>query len=499
MPTHAASQRSALGLLSGPPIPDSATAIRWTEGQRRRRLLEGLWKIDLKDALRKEFEPRRRRLLGMPDTTKNLFRSLISQLAVLYDRPPVVMHEDADAVDTMNEITREAGLWQLAIMLQQQTLGLREGFYRFDVPPDTGRLLVRIVPADLLWADAWAHDPDNPHTVYEYRLRPKNDGDLDWTRDVMSIKDPDNPVFRVESGDGKTDLSDIFLPEDLSGSNYPYRRQEGTPIIPGVLYHAARTGNLFDPFRGIELVDGTLTVAGLLTQWRHLVRDASWPQRWAINAVVDGLEPNAQGDMSITTDPTTLINFRPKVPGQSSAVGQFAPGGDPLTLGNAIRDYATDLAADFEVTPADVQRVHASRSGYAIEITRAGQRSAQRRLEPQFNRGDVQSLEVIAALWNRAHDTDLPEDGWSIEYLGLPLSMEERRLLMEDHTMRAALGVTSKPRLLAALEGITVDQARAQLVEIQIDNATFDTTAANTADNRPTDEDGATNQEANPT
>ena len=44
---------------------------------------------------------------------------------------------------------------------------------------------------------------------------------------------------------------------------------------------------------------------------------------------------------------------------------------------------------------------------------------------------------------------------------------------MEDQKMRAELGVTSKPLLLAAIEGITEDQARARLLEIQLDNATF--------------------------
>jgi len=495
MPSALALHDGSAGLLSGPPAPTTETGIRWKEAARRRRLLEGLWKVDLKEALAREFDPRRRRAQGPPDLSKNLFRSLITQLAVLYDRPPVIEHVDATAVEAMEAICTNGGLWQIAVTMQQMTLGIREGFYRFDVPPgEDPKLLVRIIPADLLWLDAPPDCPDQPNVMHEYRLREDSEGRKRWTRDVIDVSDPGAPFYRVESADGKVDLSDAFI-GNLSGDAYPYRKTDGTPILPGSLYHATRTGNLWDPFRGIELVDGTLVVAGLWTQWRHLVRDASWPQRWAINAVVDGLDVNKDGSATVVTDPASLLNFRPKIPGSSAAVGQFAPGGDPQALGDAIRDYAADLAADFDLSPGDIKRTHTDpRSGFAIEIERSGQRSAQRRSEPQFSRGDEASLSVIATLWNRATGSTLPEDGWGIRYLGLPLSAEERRLVMEDHKMRAEMGITSKPALLAAVEGITLDQARRQLVQFQLDNDRFEERAApapapNAARNAPEDDD----------
>ncbi len=146
-------------------------------------------------------------------------------------------------------------------------------------------------------------------------------------------------------------------------------------------------------------------------------------------------------------------------------------------MGAAIRDYSADLAGEFDLPPADIQRTHTdARSGHAIEVTRSGQRDAMRRAEPQMRRGDEQSLNIIAALLNRALSLQLPETGWTIKYRGLPLSMEERKLLMEEHKMRMEQGVTSKPRLLAQLEGVTLDQAREMLREIAADNAEFNTT-----------------------
>lgn len=469
----------SFSLLSGPSAPDNKTFARWHEGQRRRRLLEGLWKIDLREALRREFEPRRRRLLGMPDTTRNLFRSLITQLAVLYDRAPNIGNASGGSVEAMESITKSAGLWQLAISLQQNTLAQREGLYRFDVPPgDDPKLLARVVPADLVWAWAPPDCPDVPELIYEYRVRKDAKGVPKWTRDCLDIRDPDAPAFRIETHDGETNITSRFVDRPISGDAYPYRKADGTPILPYVLYHAVRTGKLWDPFHGIELVDGSLTVAGLLTQWRHLVRDASWPQRWAINAVVDGAVADpATGDVAVTSDPATLVNFRPVHPGAVATVGQFAPGGDPKTLLESINGYASDLAADFAFY-ADIKRTHAdARSGYAIELSRESQRAAQRRFEPSFSRGDVQSLETIAAIWNSATGDNVAEDGWSVSYPGLPLSSEERRILIEEHKLRAELGITSKPRLLAAVEGITEDRARTLLLQIEIDNARFDTSA----------------------
>ena len=293
---------------------------------------------------------------------------------------------------------------------------------------------------------------------------------------MLSIADPANPVFRVEDSEGKVDLSDRFLPaRGLSGDMYPYRKADGAPILPVSLYHAKRTGRLWDPWTGAELVDGTLTVAGLWTMWRHMVRDASWPQRWALNAGVEGLEPNREtGDMAVDLDPAALLNFRAKMPGQASSIGQFDPGGDPESLGQAIRQYSADLLQDFDLSPADIARTNSdARSGHAIEITRDGQRSAQRRMEPQFRRGDETTLSVIAILWNRATGAELPEDGWGIKYLGLPLSMQERKLVLEDHAQRAALKIASRVDLLAAVEGITLDQARRRLLVIELDEAAF--------------------------
>jgi len=442
--------------------------------------MEGLWKRDLVQAAIKLLGRVRAKAVGPFDTTKNLTRSLVNQIAVLYDRAPLVQHADPMAVEFMNQQLEQAGMWQMAISMQQTVLVQRESAYRFDVPESN--LLVRIVPQYLLWAESSPDNPDVPVTIHEYRIRTTKEGKEIWTRDVLSIVDPASPVYRVESVDGKTDLSGEFLEGSLSGDAYPYRFSDGTPFLPFVLYHATRTGKLWDPFRFVELIDGTVVVAVLWSFWQHLMMDASWPQRWGMNVKVPGLKADGE-TASVVTDPASILLFEQANPAQPGSLGQFQPGGDPQSMGESIRDYSADLAGEFDLSPADIQRTHTdARSGHAIEISREGQRAAQRRFEPQFKRGDVQSLSVIAALLNRARSLQLPESDWGIKYRGLPLGMEERKQLMEEHKMRAELGVTSKPRLLAQLEGMTLDQARETLREIAADNAEFDTQPPTTPD-----------------
>ena len=193
--------------IVGPTAPDPETAGRWLEGQRRGRMLNGTWRQDLERHLQKELSPTRRKMRGKIDAIRNLFRSTVKQLAVLYHQVPIIHNDDAVAVLRMEQITNNAGMWQLAISLQRQVLGLREGAYRFDWTDDG--LLVRIVPAYCMWADSDPDRPDVPVVIHEYRIRQRGD-DYIWTRDVLSIEDPDNPVYRVETADGKLDLTEDF-------------------------------------------------------------------------------------------------------------------------------------------------------------------------------------------------------------------------------------------------------------------------------------------------
>ena len=467
---------------SAPKAPDQATGTRWRESRRRRRLLEGMWKDELQRYIEAAVGPNKAAIWGEPDLAHNLLRSVVHSLSTLYSQPAAVGHDDQAAADAMTERLGRAGLWEIMQGFSPLIIGQREGLVRAEVVEDPGHvgdgpaprlLLVRVTPADLVAVEAHPDAPDVPTKVCEYRVRANPDGEPTWYRDVFDLTDPQRPVFVVENEDGKEAGTAIGLPP-IVGDEYRamWSFADGRPFIPGEWYHAQRTGKLADPLFGRELVEGTLSVAMLFTFWGHLVRDASHPQRYAVGAMPAGANSHEGDGMQwIETDPSSLLRFEAD-PGISVQIGQFQPGGDPVSLGNAIRDYAADLAVDFDISPADIQRANGdARSGFAIALTREGMRHAQRRYRPSFQRHDTALVTKIAAMLNRAGAETLPEQGYRITYHGLPLSLEERRLEIEEYEKRLQLGVASRVDLLMRLEGISEDEARSRLATFRRDNA----------------------------
>jgi hypothetical protein len=407
--------------------------------------------------------------MGEPDITKNVARSIVNQLCTLYDRQPRLSHPQAGARETVEALLDGAGTWQLAAENQRLTVACRESLIRLDVvtdpDPEPGddprRLLLRLVPRDHVTATAELDEPDEPVSVREWRLRRNLRGEPAWTIEDWSRTD-DGYRCRVLSADGREDLSEHY--SEVTDTVYP--------VLPYVLYHAQRTGHLWNSYVGAELFEGALRVGVMLTDWMHLVLDASWPQRVALNAAVPGASAN-RGDpsepVSIPMDRAAVLMLSDARPNQSASIATWEAAGDPATLLGSIQSYAGDLASDFDVSPADLQRSHTdARSGYAIFVTREGQRSAQRRFEPQFRRGDLDLVAKVAAMWG-----GLPTRGWSIDYPGLPLSIEERQVQAAEYVTRAEQGIASPVQLLAKLDQIPEDEARARLEAIALDRARF--------------------------
>ena len=461
-----------------PPPPTEFDQARVEHSRLRRRLLTGNWRQDLQRFLAREIDSIRLKTWGEGDVTKNSFRNVVNQLSVLYDREPIVSHESAGASEELKRILGEAGLWQYARRLQVITVGMREGLYRLAVVgEEVPHLQVRIVPPDLVFGDSNPDSPDVPTMITEFRIRETGRGSegWEWTRDVLDIRG--EPTYRIESADGKEDLSGQFLGVDggLVGDAYPYRL-ENRPCLPYVLYHAERNSDgLFDPYEGAELVEGSLVASVLWTFWRHVVRDCSWPQKYAIGVrPAGGMITDPDQNMAyIPTDPASLINFEP-TGDLAPSLGQFEAGGDPVALGEAIRAYVADMSLDFGISSTDMARVSANpRSGYAIALSRSGVRAAQRRSESQFRRGDLETLAKISAFWNAATGSNLPESGWSIAYPGMPLSAEEKKQMIEEWQALADLGVSSIVDLYMGVHSVSRETAVRELERIALERSRY--------------------------
>jgi hypothetical protein len=445
-------------------------------------MLFGRWHEDLERAIAMHVDPTRQAAWGVPDLSSNVFRSVTKQLSCLYDRPPVLDHpEGSEQAQALAQVVNDAGLWPLMTRVGTWVIGCREYGVRVHATEE-GELLYRPVSPDRLVLGASPDRPDVPVYVKELRLRKRpSTGAYEWTWNVLDISDPMFPSERVLLADARgmegEDLSWEYLGGFHQGDSYPYRDAAGKPVLPFVLYHAERHGGLWDAFEGSEVVYGSLTAAVLFSFYVHAIRDASWPQRYAVGVTVAGMGIEGTGKerrRGIATDPASILMFQPDGELQPQ-LGQFTAGADAADLLESISSFEQRVAEYAGVSPADLQRLGGTaRSGYAIAITNAGKREAQRKYEPQFRASDVELMRVSAILLNRATGSSLPESGYTIRYQSIPMSDGERDSARKDILEKIEAGLMSKVDAYLELHpGITRARALEELQRIQRENVLF--------------------------
>lgn len=452
------------------PIPESNfDRERWEHTALRRRMLMGRHEQDVAREIELQIGAKRQRTWGLPDLSSNVFKSVTTQLAVLYNAPPTTSHEDAEAAEGLvgkGGILEQAGLWPLMQRFSANVLGLREMLMHISADEDSN-VVYRPVTPDFVLADASPSTPDVPHTIHELRLRKHSERGVMWAWDVLSIEDPNNPTFKVISATAtREDLTALFLKESRSGENYPYFDSEGEPFLPYVLYHAMKTGMLWDPWEGIEIVRGSLTGAVYQTFKGHALRTASWPQRYAVGAQVQAL--NVRDDDSgrratVITDPSSLLMME-SIGDQQAMIGQWGAGADVASIDTVAAAYEARIAGFASMTASDIQRVSSARSGFAISVSNAGKREAQRKQEPQARVGDLMLIETTAKILNSETGSSFPESGYSIGYTSIPLSGDERKAVREDVVAKIELGVMTRTEALMVFEpGLTEEESRKRI------------------------------------
>ena len=471
-----------------PPLPGQDDEKRRTHSRLRRRLLEGQWKQDLENKARAFFPPQTVSRFGNLDISRNLFATITKQLAVQYDVPPRVDHAGAD-VDEFAGRVRSEGLWAIGARNARNTIGMREGLIRTDYVQERGQLLYRTVPSDLVYAEANPDNPDQPTLIVEAQIRSVDLGDGKgpqdrWTWDVLDMRDPQEPSYRVllpGSGARLSEADDVterILGGTFQGADYPYL-VEGQPVLPYALYHAAQTGDLWNWYENSEQVEATLLIACYHTFWGYLVRDASFSQRWGIGLTLSGGSVRGSGKSTrkeVHLDPTSIAMFTEEVPG-GGRLGQFGASVDPERLQLAIDQYEQRTLAHAGLTPDDFQRSGGgSESGYAIALKRETVRRLQKSSEAQFERADKEVLALSAALLNANEGGSLPESGYSIRYMALPPTPTERAARVEEVKAKFEIGLASPVDfILAENPGMEREEAIAHLETVRQERALFPT------------------------
>ncbi len=473
-------------MIPAMPLPDSADAARWEHTRKREQMLDGDWRSLLEEAIRTHLGATRARAMGPVDMSSNVLRAVATQLAVMYDRAPTVTNPGAaDAaaplVESGSGLLEQAGIWQVMGHVQRSVIGLNDALVAVEAASE-GPPLLRYVSPAMVTGRAHHSAPDVPVMIRELRLRSHpTSGDLLWAWDIWDA-DPENPRFVIQTADDTaSDITHWFargmdgepLEGMQEGDAYPYRDSSGAPVLPYVLYHANRAPRLFSPMNNRELFEGSLSAAVGWSFWAHCLKDASWPQRWAINCMPAGLavtDTEGARRNAVVTDPATVLLLDVVEQGEGQpTVGQWQAGSDPGKLAECLMEYEARLATHFGVSPSDIQRDGGTpRSGYAISISQSGKREAQQRYEPNFRRGDLQLISTIATVLNNAQGTSFPEAGYEITYSGVPRSPQERDAARRHVLELLDAGLIDRVEALMQLNpGLTRDEATLRIDAIR--------------------------------
>jgi hypothetical protein len=418
------------------PLPDSPwDQKRWKHTGLRRRILEGEWEQDIRFAVQEQAGQQRAKAWKKVDMSSNVLASVCGQLAVIYSRRPVVSHaEDEAAAKAVGDLLE--GWESMMQRLQRNTIGLREMLLRPDVVvvDDEPVVVLRPVTPDMVLADVDSDRPEVPVRIRELRWRTAKDtGEGGWYWDELDVRDPGSPTYVIRRDTDQADVTAAFAGGSMSGESYPYRDSANRPYLPYVVYHADRTGQIFDPYHGREVVEGTLTASVYYSYLGHTLLRAAFAQRYIVGGDVRGSKRD-DGLHVVEADPSNVLlmetaeNFE-----GTPVVGQWGAGVSVQELEEAVSKYERRVAAFAKISASDIQRMSGDpRSGYALMISNEAKREASREYEPVFRLADRQLLAMVATMVNRKTGSRLPESGYDLTYQALPLSAEERKALREE-------------------------------------------------------------------
>lgn len=418
-------------------MPSRAAQKRAEHQALRGRMLSGQWERDLDRAIRQHIDTDRRPLWGLPELSRNPFRSISQQVGgVLYRHSPLVTSPSPADHEMLQQVDA-AGAWSRLQRMSTDLVGLREELIRVDYT-ERGGLLLRPVEPYRVIAEADPANPREPVYIEELQLRSDPQGRPRWVWEITDIHDEDAPAHVILSADRTADLTGDYLVEP---GVYQYVDDDG-PYLPYTMYHAEDTGYIWDPWYGVEAVMGSLTVGVLLTFWVHGVKDGSFSTVLLIGGRMgdDAIEDTGQEARrrTLSVEPGSIIEVGPAEEGMQPTAIQLQPGFDPEKLITSIGYFEQGLSEYAGVSPADLVRTGADpRSGVSLSISREGLRTAQARYEPQLRRGDSRLLEICARVLNGATGSSYSTSGYRISYRTLPLSVQERQA--EIDVIRAKL------------------------------------------------------------
>lgn len=433
-----------------PPLPtDPLERERVIHSHLRHRILYSRHRSDVESTLERLIGRVRKDKWGELDLSHNPFTKVWTEVSGLYrDVPKVVPPDGAELVAAA---MMEQGYWSMMQRIQRDTLGMREMLVRVDYTEEHG-LQFTPVPPHLAQVVVSPYRRMEPVEVRELVQH----GD-EW---VTLVTIPAARKHFALDRDGN-DVSAEVIGRPSSGADYPWQDSDGNALMPYVTYHASRTGHYWDPWTASEVVEGTLLLASYYTFFGHVMRTSSWSQRVVVGAVPAGAETE-EGTRNIIPDPSMVLGLLKSVDYEGQPlVTQWSAPVDPDVFLRTIEAYESRLIEDALGSLAVTRKSADVRSGYSLAVSRETQRAAMRAYAPQFERSDIQMLELVSKLMRS------PSDGWRISYRGLPADPAELRAQWERVTALLNAGMISRTDAYLELHpDVTRDEAIQAIADI---------------------------------
>lgn len=406
---------------------------------------------------------------GPLDLSVNPIANICRQLSTPghYGSRPAISHPDAAGLDLVERMD-EGGYWTRMQEVEYLALGLGDVFVAHGWDPVQG-LTYRIVPPHNIVIFVRSSAPDVPIALWELGVRedPLTKAPF-WSWDQYDISDPSAPTYRIvragAAPDMDPDVTAQHLPPDFPGP-YPWKLEDGTPILRHVRYRDADTGRTWNAYQKRGAHHGTLNAIVLASYMMHCARDAS-----GRTVIMVGVEPiigdavNVGTKDRIKTAPLMpgTIAYHHAVEGSQPLVVEVGPGANLAEVAGVAAEYEIRQAIRWGLNPADITRQHANpTSGAALAISNKAKREFADRTTPVFRRADRQALRLSAVISRVFGGIAAPESGYSISYAQIPETPEEQRERRDDDDWQVGKNLKSRIDLyIARNPGATRDAAR---------------------------------------
>ena len=417
-----------------PPTPSAAEEqARWRHTAERWRLMYGRADSDHEARLRAAVGPQRAAAWKPLDRSSNISKVIWSRLAALYHDEPQISGVHPEVV----EAVAESGYWSWMQRLQRDVLAFRESIALCDLDEDGDpvatviwphRARVEVAPrrpGDIVAVHWWEPDPRDPEDAWvEYHI------------------DPRIPRYWATDTKGRDITSEVIERPEV----YPWTYR-GAPIQPAVMYHAARTGQTWDAYEGIEVHEGAFTIARQYTHFGHVIRHSAHAQRYMVNARARNAEAGPDGTTSqVVADSATVLDLAvDSDDGATNAqIGQWTASVDPEKMIASIRANEKRMVEQ-ALGGVEITRQSSDiRSGYSLAVGREAQILAQEEYAPVFRHSDRQALKVYSALLAEHRDRDYPVS-WPTRTGGERVTMSGSTRPEYDIEYSIPGGVSSSP------------------------------------------------------